>query len=87
NQTLEYAGRVADYLELAQVMTLDALVRAESCGAHFREEYQTPEGEPQRDDERFGHVALWAWQAGATPVRSVEPLVFTAVQPSVRNYR
>ncbi|MEN9217768.1 MAG: fumarate reductase/succinate dehydrogenase flavoprotein subunit [Gloeomargarita sp. DG_2_bins_126] len=87
NPTLEYAGRVADYLELAQVMVWDALARAESCGAHFREEYQTPEGEPQRDDERFSHVALWQWQAGAAPVRHVEPLLFTAVQPSVRNYR
>ncbi len=87
NQALEYAGRVADYLELAQVLTLDALARQESCGAHFREEYQTPDGEPLRDDEQFGHVALWQWRGGLAPVRSAEPLHYQTVQPSVRNYR
>ncbi|APB34557.1 succinate dehydrogenase flavoprotein subunit [Gloeomargarita lithophora Alchichica-D10] len=85
NQALEYAGRVADYLELAQVLTWDALARQESCGAHFREEYQTPDGEALRDDERFSHVALWRW--GEVPVRSEEPLDYRMVQPSVRNYR
>jgi len=87
NQALEYAGRVADYLELASVLTLDALARRESCGAHFREEYQTPEGEPLRDDEQFAHVALWQWRAGEAPVRSEEPLNYQTVQLSVRNYR
>ncbi|MCS7293081.1 MAG: fumarate reductase/succinate dehydrogenase flavoprotein subunit [Gloeomargarita sp. SKYBB_i_bin120] len=87
NQALEYAGRVADYLELAEVMVWDALLREESCGAHFREEYQTPDGEPLRDDERFCHVALWEWRDGETPVRHVEPLQFEAVRPSVRDYR
>lgn len=87
NQALEYAGRVADYLELAQVLTLDALARQESCGAHFREEYQTSDGEPVRDDERFSHVALWQWRGKSAPVRSKEPLYYQTVQPSVRNYR
>lgn len=87
NQALTYAGQVADYLELASVMTLDALARRESCGAHFREEYQTPQGEPLRDDERFAHVALWQWRAGEAPVRSEEPLNYQTVQPSVRSYR
>jgi succinate dehydrogenase / fumarate reductase flavoprotein subunit len=87
NQALEYAGRVADYLELAQVLTLDALARQESCGAHFREEYQTADGEPLRNDERFSHVALWQWRGKSAPVRSEEPLYYQTVQPSVRNYR
>ncbi|MEN9227264.1 MAG: fumarate reductase/succinate dehydrogenase flavoprotein subunit [Gloeomargarita sp. GMQP_bins_120] len=87
NQALEYAGRVADYLELAEVMVWDALTREESCGAHFREEYQTPAGEPLRDDERFSHVALWEWRPDGPPVRHTEPLTFTAVQPTVRDYR
>jgi len=87
NQALEEAGRVADYLELAAVLTLDALARRESCGAHFREEYQTPEGEPLRDDERFAHVALWQWQAEKAPLRHEEPLNYQTVQPTVRNYR
>ena len=59
NQALEMAGRVADFLELGELMCLDALEREESCGGHFREEYQTPEGEALRDDERFCHVAAW----------------------------
>jgi succinate dehydrogenase subunit A (EC 1.3.5.1) len=87
NQALTYAGQVADYLELASVLTWDALTRRESCGAHFREEYQTPQGEPLRDDERFAHVALWQWQEGEAPVRREEPLDYQTVQPSVRNYR
>ncbi|MCS7226975.1 MAG: hypothetical protein NZ821_08295, partial [Gloeomargarita sp. SKYB31] len=74
-------------LELAEVMVWDALSREESCGAHFREEYQTPDGEPLRDDERFCHVALWEWRDGEAPVRHVEPLQFEAVRPSVRDYR
>ena len=61
NQSLEKAGRVADFLELGELMCLDALERDESCGGHFREEYQTPDGEAQRDDENFSHVAAWEY--------------------------
>ena len=62
NQALEKAGRVADFLEFAELMCLDALERDESCGGHFREEYQTPEGEAKRDDEHFRYVAAWEYQ-------------------------
>ncbi|MBF2097735.1 MAG: fumarate reductase/succinate dehydrogenase flavoprotein subunit [Gloeomargaritaceae cyanobacterium C42_A2020_066] len=88
NKNLETAGRVADFLELGELMALDALAREESCGAHFREEYQTAEGEPLRNDEDFAHVAAWAYAgAGRPPVRHQEPLVFTRLQPSQRSYR
>src|SRR3972149_815446 len=74
NQSLEMAGRVGDFLELAELMCLDALERKESCGAHFREEHQTEEGEALRDDERFCHVAAWGHVGeGKKPVRHVEP--------------
>jgi hypothetical protein len=63
NQSLEKAGRVADFFELAELMCLDALERNESCGGHFREEYQTPDGEAQRDDEHFSYVAAWEFRA------------------------
>ncbi len=88
NQTLERAGRVADFLELAEVMCLDALVREESCGGHFREEYQTPEGEPRRDDENFTHVTVWEY-AGAdeAPREHREPLEFEYVPPTQRSYK
>src|SRR5512136_3503088 len=62
NQSLEAAGRVADFLELGELMCRDALTREESCGGHFREEYQYPDGECKRDDEKFGHVAAWEYQ-------------------------
>ena len=62
NQSLEYAGRVADYLEFAELLAFDALHRSESCGGHFREESQTPDGEAQRDDEHFTYVAAWPFQ-------------------------
>ena len=88
NQVLERAGRVADYLELGELMCLDAYQRRESCGGHFREEWQTPEGEAQRDDERFSHAAAWLYQgAGKTPERLVEPLAFEYVHPSQRSYK
>jgi succinate dehydrogenase / fumarate reductase flavoprotein subunit len=88
NKNLEYAGRVADYLEFAEVLTLDALHRAESCGGHFREESQTPDGEALRDDQRFCHVAAWEWKGeGRTPVRHVEPLAFENVQLQTRSYK
>jgi succinate dehydrogenase / fumarate reductase flavoprotein subunit len=88
NQSLEVAGRVADFLELGELMCRDALARAESCGAHFREEYQTEEGEAARDDERFCHVAVWEYAgAGQTPIRHREPLVFENVHLAARSYK
>jgi succinate dehydrogenase / fumarate reductase flavoprotein subunit len=84
---LEKALRLEDFFGLAALMLRDALTREESCGAHFREEHQTPEGEARRDDERFAHIAAWEHRAGAEPRRHAEPLVFTAVQPSRRDYR
>ncbi|MPZ19235.1 MAG: succinate dehydrogenase (quinone) flavoprotein subunit [Luteitalea sp.] len=88
NKSLEYAGRVADYLEFAEVMALDALERAESCGGHFREEFQTSDGEALRDDEGFAHVAAWEFAGiGQRPVRHVEPLVFEFVKPTQRSYK
>ncbi len=88
NQCLEKAGRVADFLELAELMCLDALERNESCGAHFREEYQTPDGEALRDDANYAHVAVWEYQGeGRKPLRHTEPLTFEYVIPTVRSYK
>ena len=88
NQTLEKAGRVDDFFELAQVMCLDALTREESCGGHFRAEHQTEEGEAMRDDENFAHVAAWEWTGDASaPTRHVEPLEFDTVKLAVRSYK
>jgi succinate dehydrogenase / fumarate reductase flavoprotein subunit len=87
NQELEYAGRVADYLEFAELLCHDALHRKESCGAHFREEHQTDEGEPQRDDSRFAHVAAWEYREGASPILHKEPLAFEFVRPTRRSYQ
>jgi succinate dehydrogenase / fumarate reductase flavoprotein subunit len=88
NQSLEMAGRVADFLELGELMCLDALEREESCGGHFREEYQTAEGEALRDDERFCHVAAWEYAGpGTKPIRNVEPLVFENVHLATRSYK
>jgi succinate dehydrogenase / fumarate reductase flavoprotein subunit len=88
NQALEYAGRVADYLEFAELLALDALERRESCGGHFREEYQTPENEAQRDDERFAHVAAWEYTGdGRAPARHAEPLAFEYAHPAQRSYK
>jgi succinate dehydrogenase / fumarate reductase, flavoprotein subunit len=88
NQSLEMAGRVADFLELGELMCLDALVREESCGGHFREEYQTEEGEALRDDGRFCHVAAWEHAGeGNKPIRNVEPLVFEDVPLQTRSYK
>jgi succinate dehydrogenase / fumarate reductase flavoprotein subunit len=87
NQDLEKANRVADFLEFAELMVLDALVREESCGGHFREEHQTPDGEAQRDDERFTHVSAWEHTGvGADPVLHEEPLEFEYVHPVQRSY-
>jgi succinate dehydrogenase / fumarate reductase flavoprotein subunit len=88
NKNLEYAGRVADYLEFAELLTLDALERRESCGGHFREEFQTPDNEARRDDEHFSHVAAWEYQGdGKPPVRHTEPLTFEYVHPTQRSYK
>ena len=88
NQSLEKAGRVADFLELGELMCLDALEREESCGGHFREEYQTPDGEALRNDEKFCHVAAWEYAGeGKTPIRNVEPLVFENVHLTQRSYK
>ena len=87
NQALERAGRVADFLELAELMCLDALHREESCGGHFREEHQTPDGEAARDDERFSYVAAWEYTGiGQPPVLHREPLTFDHVHPAARSY-
>ena len=87
NQGLEYAGRVADFLELAELMCRDALERDESCGCHLREEHRTGGGEPVRDDERFGHVAVWEHAGTETPAeRHTEPLEFNELKPKQRSY-
>ncbi|RFC51465.1 MAG: succinate dehydrogenase / fumarate reductase flavoprotein subunit [Verrucomicrobia bacterium] len=88
NQSLEQAGRVADFIELGELLCLDALTREESCGGHFREEHQYPDGECQRDDEKFAHVAAWEFQgAGKPPLRNIEPLNYEFTKMSVRNYK
>jgi succinate dehydrogenase / fumarate reductase flavoprotein subunit len=88
NKNLEYAGRVADYLEFAELLALDALHRSESCGGHFREEYQTPDGEALRDDENFTYVAAWEFTGvGKPPTLHQEPLNFEYVKPSQRSYK
>ena len=88
NPMLDYAGRVADYLEFAELLTFDALHRNESCGGHFREEYQTPDGEARRDDEHFTYVAAWEFTGvGRQPVLHKEPLAFDEVHPTQRSYK
>jgi len=88
NQSLEKAGRVADFFELAELMCLDALDRNESCGAHFREEFQTPDGEAQRNDAEFSYVSAWGFQGDdQPPVLYQEPLHFEYVHPSQRSYK
>jgi succinate dehydrogenase / fumarate reductase flavoprotein subunit len=88
NQSLEKAGRVADFLELAELMCTDALHRRESCGGHFREEYQTPDGEALRDDANFTYVAAWEYCGeGMPPELHKEPLTFERVQLSQRSYK
>jgi succinate dehydrogenase / fumarate reductase flavoprotein subunit len=88
NQSLEKAGRVADFLELAELMCLDALERRESCGGHFREEFQTKEGEALRDDDNFAHVAAWEYAGeGRAPRRHQEPLTFEHVHLTQRSYQ
>ena len=88
NKNLEYAGRVADYLEFAELLTIDALHRRESCGGHFREESQTPDGEARRDDEHFSYVAAWGFDGvGKPPTLHKEPLTFEYVKPTQRSYK
>ncbi len=88
NTELEKAGRVADFLELGELMALDALERKESCGGHFREESQTPENEALRDDENFCHVAAWEFQGvDSTPIRHIEELKFETVKLTQRSYK
>jgi succinate dehydrogenase / fumarate reductase flavoprotein subunit len=88
NKNLEYAGRVADYLEFAELLAHDAMHRTESCGGHFREESQTPDGEALRDDGNFSYVAAWAFQGVGKPAAlHKEPLVFEYVKPTQRSYK
>ena len=88
NQSLEHAGRVADFLELAELICRDALDREESCGGHFRSEHQTADGEARRDDERFTHVSAWEYTGSqSAPVLHKEPLVFENVQLTTRSYK
>jgi succinate dehydrogenase / fumarate reductase flavoprotein subunit len=88
NQSLEYAGRVADYLEFAELLALDALNRRESCGGHFREESQTPDNEALRDDAEYSYVAAWEFKGvGQTPELHKEALVFDEVHLTQRSYK
>ncbi|MEE8547440.1 MAG: fumarate reductase/succinate dehydrogenase flavoprotein subunit, partial [bacterium] len=88
NQQLENAGRVADFLEFAELLCRDALHRDESCGGHFRVEYQTPEGEATRDDENFTYSAAWEFTGtGSEPVLHKEQLEFESVELGVRSYK
>jgi succinate dehydrogenase / fumarate reductase flavoprotein subunit len=88
NKNLEYAGRVADYLEFAELLAQDALHRTESCGGHFREESQTPDGEALRNDAKFAYVAAWEFQGvGKQAILHKEPLTFEYVKPTQRSYK
>jgi succinate dehydrogenase / fumarate reductase flavoprotein subunit len=88
NQSLEHAGRVADFLELGELMCRDALIRDESCGCHLREEHQGEDGEPIRDDDRFAHVAVYAYEGEEKePTRHTEQLEFNELHPKKRSYR
>jgi len=88
NQELEKAQRVADFLELGELIALDALHREESCGGHFREEHQTEENEAKRDDEHFSCVAAWEFKGVGEPaVLHKEPLTFEHARPSQRSYK
>ena len=88
NQTIEKAGRVADFIELGELMVTDALHRNESCGGHFREEYQTPENEALRDDENFAYVAAWEYTGPDSEAKlNKEPLDFENVKLTQRSYK
>jgi succinate dehydrogenase / fumarate reductase flavoprotein subunit len=88
NAELEKAWRLADYLEMGELMARDALERNESCGGHFREEYQTPEGEALRDDQNFTNVFVWEWKGtDAVPEKNIEPLNYEFIEVKTRNYK
>jgi succinate dehydrogenase / fumarate reductase flavoprotein subunit len=88
NQSLELAGRVADFLEMSELICIDALNRNESCGGHFRAEYQTPDGEALRNDEEYAYVAAWEYTGeGGAPLLNKEPLDFEYVHLSQRSYK
>ena len=88
NQSLEKAGRVADFFEFGELMCQDALDRNESCGGHFRTEYQTPDGEALRDDENYAYVSAWKYEGeGKEPTLIKEPLVYEQVKLATRSYK
>ena len=88
NQELEKAGRVADFIELGELMCYDALDRQESCGGHFREEYQTPEGEAMRNDEDYTYVAAWEYKGeNETPELHKEDLTYENIELKQRSYK
>lgn len=88
NSELEKAGRIADYFEIGELMCFDALTRKESCGAHFREEYQTPDGEAMRNDAEYQFISAWEWKENTSePIQHKEPLFFETVKPTVRSYK
>jgi succinate dehydrogenase / fumarate reductase flavoprotein subunit len=87
NMTLEKAYRVADFLELGELMVDDAAAREESCGGHFREEYQTPDGEAQRNDDKFAYVAAWEYKSEGEAILNKEELVFENVKLTQRSYK
>src|SRR5262249_29854976 len=88
NMAVERAARVVDLIEFAELMAHDALVRDESCGGHFREEHQTPDGQADRVDDKFMHVSAWEYTGtGSEPTMHKEPLEFTEVKPAVRSYK
>ena len=87
NAELEKALRVSDFFGLADLMLRDALAREESCGAHFREEHQSAEGEALRDDDHFAHIAAWEHNTDGAPIRHAEALQFTTLKPSTRSYK
>ncbi|MFN8245005.1 MAG: hypothetical protein U0T56_01295 [Ferruginibacter sp.] len=87
NPELDKAGRVADFIELGELMCLDALNRSESCGGHFREESQTEDGEAKRDDDNFSYVAAWELKAESTWELHKEALNFEIVKPTQRSYK
>ena len=87
NQTLERANRVADFLELGELMAIDALVREESCGGHFRVESQTPDGEALRNDKDYAHVSAWEYSEDGVPILHKEPLEYEYVEMKQRSYK
>jgi succinate dehydrogenase / fumarate reductase flavoprotein subunit len=87
NQSLERAGRVADFFELGELMCIDALHRRESCGGHFRAESQTEDGEALRHDDEFLYVAAWEYADGGKPVLHKEPLIYESIELKQRSYK